>query len=138
MDLWQPFGFSVVTPPSTPHFTISPDEYRKYVIEKEKRALKVVQANLPYRYITADASTVLPDSTKIKNLDELKQYILDNKKDEFAENIVRRLLAYALGRSLEFSDEETIQELTLQFKQNDYKLASLVEDIVLSDLFQTK
>jgi len=64
--------------------------------------------------------------------------VLKHKKDEFAENIVRRVLAYALGRSLEFSDDQTVQALTKQFKANDYKLASLVEEIVLCDLFQTK
>ena len=49
-----------------------------------------------------------------------------------------KVLAYALGRSLEFSDDQTVQTLTKQFQANDYKLAGLVEEIVLCDLFQTK
>lgn len=123
---------------SHPHFTVSPEEYRRHVTNLERAATQRVQENLPYRYVAADASTVLPDSTKIKGLDDLKAYLLKHRKDEFAENIVRRLLAYALGRSLEFSDDQTVQALTKQFKANDYKLASLVEAIVLCDLFHTK
>jgi mono/diheme cytochrome c family protein len=123
---------------SHPHYTISPDEYRRHVTKLEREATKRVQDNLPYQYVSADAKTVLPDSTKISGLDDLKAYLLENKKDEFAENMVRRLLTYALGRSLEFSDEQTVQTLTKQFQENDYKLASLVEEIVLCDLFQTK
>ncbi len=123
---------------SHPHFTVSPEEYKRHVINMERTATKRVQENLPYRYVAADASTVLPDSTRITGLDDLKAYLLKHKKDEFAENIVRRLLAYALGRSLEFSDDQTVQALTKQFKANEYKLASLVEAIVHCDLFQTK
>ena len=81
---------------------------------------------------------MLPDSTRISGLEDLKAYVLKHKKNEFAENIVRRVLAYALGRSLEFSDDQTVQALTKQFRANDYKLASLVEEIVLCDLFRTK
>jgi len=81
---------------------------------------------------------VLPDGTEVQGISGLKSYLLTHKKDEFAENIVRRLLTYALGRSLEFSDQPTIDALTEQFEQNDYKLGTLIEDIVLSDLFQTK
>ena len=81
---------------------------------------------------------MLPDSTTIKDLNELKAYLLSNRKDEFAENVVRRMLAYALGRSLEFSDNEIVQQLTSSFQANDYRLASLVEEIVLTDHFQMK
>lgn len=123
---------------SHPHFTVSPEEYRRHVTNLERAATKRVQENLPYRYVAADASTVLPDSTRIKGLNDLKAYLLKHKKDAFAENIVRRLLAYALGRSLEFSDDQTVEALTKQFKSNDYKLASLVEAIALCDLFRTK
>ena len=123
---------------SHPHFTVSPDEYEKHVVKLERAATQRVQADLPYRYVAADATTVLPDSTRINGLEDLKAYLLKHKKDEFAENIVRRLLAYALGRSLEFSDDQTVQTLTRQFKEDDYRLASLVEAIVLCDLFQTK
>ena len=121
-----------------PKGTISLAEYKNFRGAAQRKALKGIRQNLPYLYVAADAGTVLPDATEIGGLDDLKAYLLTNKKDEFAENVVRRLLSYALGRSLEFSDDQIVQQLTRSFQANDYKLATLVEDIVLCDLFQTK
>ena len=121
-----------------PKGTVSLEEYKGHRANAQRKALKSINKSLPYIYVNADASTVLPDSTKIKDLNALKAYLLKNKKDEFAENMVRRLLTYALGRSLEFSDDQVVQQLTTSFKANDYRLATLVEDIVLTDLFQMK
>ena len=56
----------------------------------------------------------------------------------FAVNLVRRLLTYALGRSLEFTDDETVDKLTKQFIANDYKLADLIVAIVQCEQFRTK
>ena len=121
-----------------PKGTVSLDEYKGHRSEVQRRSLKSINKSLPYVYVNADASTVLPDSTKIRDLNELKAYLLSNRKDEFAENVVRRLLSYALGRSLEFSDVEIVQQLTGSFQANDYRLASLVEEIVLTDHFRMK
>ena len=114
------------------------EEYKGHRSEVQRKALKGINKSLPYVYVNADASTVLPDSTAIRDLNELKAYLLSNRKDEFAENVVRRMLSYALGRSLEFSDDEMVQQLTSSFQANDYRLASLIEEIVLCELFQTK
>ena len=121
-----------------PKGTVSLEEYKGHRSEEQRKSLKSINKSLPYVYVDADASTVLPDSTRIKGLNELKTYLLTKRKDEFAENVVRRLLTYALGRSLEFSDNEVVQQLTNSFQANDYKLATLVEDIVLCELFRTK
>ena len=121
-----------------PKGTVALFEYKGYRSEQQAKSLKSINKSLPYLYVEADSSTVLPDSTKIEDLNGLKKYILNEKKDEFAENMVRRLLSYALGRSLEFSDHEVVENLTRSFIANDYKLATLVEDVVLTDLFQMK
>jgi hypothetical protein len=121
-----------------PKGTVSLEEYKSHRLAEQKKALKSINKSLPYVYVNADASTVLPDSTNIKDLNELKDYLLSYRRDEFAENVVRRMLSYALGRSLEFSDDPVVQQLTNSFTANDYKLATLVEDIVLCELFQTK
>ena len=121
-----------------PKGTVSLEEYRGHRSAEQRKALSDINKSLPYVYVEADASTVLPDSTRIKDLNELKDYLLNHRKDEFAENLVRRLLSYALGRSLEFSDDETVQQLTGSFRANGYRLASLVEEIVLTDHFRMK
>ena len=85
-----------------------------------------------------DPSTELADGTKIENLDALKAYLLEHKRDQFSETVVRKMMGYALGRYLDFTDTETVDALNAEFAANDYRMQHLVELIVLSDPFQTK
>ena len=80
----------------------------------------------------------MPDDTAIENLTDLKSYLLKNKKDQFSETIVRKVLSYSLGRYLEFSDKETVTTLTDGFGKDGYKLGGLIEEIVVSEVFLTK
>lgn len=121
-----------------PHNTMSLDEYKNHIAENERKAIKKIESSLPYLYVNADSNTILPDSTKINGLASLKSYLLKEKKNEIAENLVRRLLSYGLGRSLEFTDEDTVKKLSEKFKANNFKLASLVEEIILTETFRSK
>lgn len=85
-----------------------------------------------------DAMTVLPGGDQINGLQQLKQYLLKHERDRFARSVVKRLLAYALGRSLEITDNATVETLCLQFKKNNYRLADLMTEIVNTDAFQFK
>jgi len=82
-----------------------------------------------------DTATTLPDGHRIDGLSDLKTYLVTQKRDEFARTIVVRLLTYALGRTLEFSDDETVDQLTTQFAKSEYKLKQLIRDIVCCELF---
>jgi hypothetical protein len=85
-----------------------------------------------------DASSQLPDGSEITGVAELKQYLLDRRKSEFARSVVRRLAAYSLGRSLDLGDDPEVARLTEHFAAEDYRLSSLIVALVQSDLFQTK
>lgn len=85
-----------------------------------------------------EALATLPDGTVVDGLDDLKDYLVSEKADHFARALVCKLLAYALGRSLELSDQQTINELTDDFINNDYRLHYLVEAITVSEPFLTK
>jgi hypothetical protein len=49
--------------------------------------------------------------------------------------MVAKMTTYALGRSLEFTDEEAITRLAEEFKKRDYRLDNLIHSIVGSKLF---
>ena len=83
-----------------------------------------------------DTTTELPDGRQIDGLGELKAYLVTHKSQEFARSLVVKLLTYALGRTLEFSDNETVDNLTLRFVQSDYRLKTLIRDIVCGELFR--
>ena len=85
-----------------------------------------------------DAKDSMPDGHVIDGAQELKAYLLKEKEAEFARAMVVKLTAYALGRSLEFTDEENVDRLAKEFKKHDYQLDDLIEAIVTSELFLTR
>lgn len=85
-----------------------------------------------------DSTGKLPDGRELKNLEELKKYLLTERRQQFAQALTSRLLAYALGRSLEFSDEPLVEEIAKKSLKNDLRLQSLVQSIVTSEAFLTK
>ena len=80
----------------------------------------------------------LPDGREIDGMEALKDYLLTERREQFARAFVVKLLTYALGRSLEFSDEKHIDALTNRFNDDKMKLQSLVQSIVKSEVFRTK
>lgn len=87
---------------------------------------------------SVDPQTTLADGTDIPNLDALKAYLLEHKRDQFSETVVRKVMGYALGRYLDFTDTETVNALNKQFAANEYRLQDLVKSVVLSQPFLTK
>jgi hypothetical protein len=85
-----------------------------------------------------DAKATLPGGHEVDGLNELKAHLLSKKHEQFARTLVTRLLAYSLGRSLELSDHETVDELTATFIKSDYKLQQLIQSIAASDAFGSK
>jgi hypothetical protein len=85
-----------------------------------------------------ESSTTLPDGSAVAGLADLKAYLLAAKSERFARALVAKLLAYALGRSLELTDEAAIEKLTTEFIDHDYQLHFLVRQIVTSEAFLTK
>ena len=91
-----------------------------------------------FETLPVNATDTLPDGQEIAGADALREYLVQNRRNDFARGLAARLLTYALGRRLELSDEAAIDDLTEKFVANEYKLNSLVRDIVLSETFQTK
>ena len=92
----------------------------------------------PKRIDVVDPRTELADGTEIHDLDELKAYLIEHKRDQFAETLLRKLLSYSLGRYLEFTDTESVKNLTSGFRENEYRMKDLIVAIVLSETFQTR
>lgn len=84
------------------------------------------------------AFDMMPDGTRIEGAEALKAYLLDQRRRDFARAFVVKLTSYGLGRTLEFTDEPIVEDLTNQFEERDYRLDYLIESIVLSDLFLTR
>jgi hypothetical protein len=83
-----------------------------------------------------DAKGELPDGTIVDGPVELKQYLKAKKKTEFTRNVTRRMLAFALGRELQYFDEPAVGRILAAVEADDYRAAALIEQIVLSYPFQ--
>lgn len=84
-----------------------------------------------------DASGELPDGRTFQNVRELNQLLLQDE-DRFLNCLCEKLLVYALGRGLEYSDRETVDQLRQSIKRDDYRLSGLFANIIKTEAFQTK
>lgn len=84
-----------------------------------------------------DPSGQLADGRKFANAQEFKQLLLDDI-DSFNVAFIEKLATYALRRAISFEDREEILAIAKSSKDDDYKLRSIVEHLVTSDLFQQR
>ncbi len=68
----------------------------------------------------------------------LKDFIKASRQDAFIDSISRKLLAFALGRSLQLSDEGLLERMKANLKKDNYRFRALVETIVLSPQFRDR
>ena len=73
-----------------------------------------------------------------RSLTGLQRYLGEARRDEFVDNLCRKLLAYALGRSLLLSDDATIEKMKAQLVESDYRFHSVMEVVVTSPQFLRK
>ena len=84
-----------------------------------------------------DASSKLPNGTKIVGVEGLQDAILA-QSDDFLTCLSQKLLTFALGRELGISDRPLVQDAVGHLKKNQRTLRSLIEYTVLSEAFGTK
>jgi hypothetical protein len=85
-----------------------------------------------------DASSELFNRQRLAGVDGLKRYLLTERQDQFAQAMVHKLTAYALGRPLGFGDRSDLEQLTFQLRQQNDRLSDLIQLIVSSDIFNAK
>ena len=79
-----------------------------------------------------------PDGSQGTGVEGLRRYLSAKRQDEFVDNLCRKLLAYALGRTLLLSDKETLENMKSRLAADDYRFYTLVEAIVSSRQFLNK
>ena len=84
-----------------------------------------------------NASGVLLQGQQFQGPDEFKHLLLQDL-DHFAEAFVEQLATYALRRVMTIDDAPQIKAIAAASKPEGYKLRSLIENLILSDLFQKR
>ncbi len=85
--------------------------------------------------VPVDASAVLSNGTAFEGLSGLRG-LLVNREEDFVRSFTEKLLGYALGRGIEFTDRPTIRQIVRAAEPHDYRWSSIVLGIVQSTPFQ--
>ena len=83
-------------------------------------------------------AATFPGSHDGDGLNDLQEYVLGHRQNEYLDNLCRKLLSYALGRSLILSDELLIDDMRATLELAEYRFQSLIETIVTSPQFLNK
>ena len=103
---------------------------------KQDQTLAGYQAYLKSVYTEeVDASSRVPHGPAVDGMQELKKYLLKDRKDEIVENVIRRLMTYGIGRELTYRDRFEVQKLLTLADEDDYKLQEMIVSICLSPTF---
>lgn len=85
--------------------------------------------------MSLDTRGELYDGTAINSPIELNQALLD-RPILLVRTFTQNLMAYALGRRVEYYDQPTVRAIVSQAEENDYRMSSFVMGVVKSDAFQ--
>ena len=87
--------------------------------------------------LRVDAGDVLPDGRKFADLVEFKKLLLTDP-EQIARCLTEKLVTYATGQPVGFSDHAAVGRILTEAKGADYGLRSLVHAVVGSELFRNK
>jgi beta-lactamase regulating signal transducer with metallopeptidase domain len=80
-------------------------------------------------------SGTLPDGTELTGPEDLRRMLLA-RPEQFVQTITEQLMAYALGRQVDWRDMPLVRQIVRNAAQDNYRFASIVSQIVVSDSFR--
>lgn len=84
-----------------------------------------------------DASGELRSGYKFNNLREYKKYLL-SKPEYITHSLVEKVAVYTSGRSMGFSDRETIYKIMKKVADKNYSMKDLIHEVIQSEIFRSK
>ncbi len=99
-------------------------------------ALEAFDATGGLREGSVDNAGVLPDGSAFEGHDGLKELLRTKREGEFVRHFASRLLVFALGRELRFTDERALVTMLGRVREAGGSSRALVREIVLSYPFQ--
>jgi hypothetical protein len=91
------------------------------------------------RMVGTDIDTygVLPDGTEIGGVEDLRSALLE-RPTLFVQNLVEKLMLYALGRPIEPADMPAVRDVVRLAQASDFQFYAIVQGIVNADQFLFK
>jgi len=80
----------------------------------------------------------LPDGREARGVPEFSKFLKAKRQDQFIETLCRKLLGYALGRSLLLSDHPLLEKMQTVLQRNGFRFGPLFEVVVSSPQFRNQ
>jgi hypothetical protein len=74
--------------------------------------------------------------SSVKGMVELQELLREKHAKDFARGFSASMLSFALGRPLSYQEDKTLAQLTKDFEKSDYRMASLIDEIVRLPAFR--
>jgi mono/diheme cytochrome c family protein len=87
--------------------------------------------------VSVDPTAAMPDGTNFAGIDGLRTYLGENKED-FVRTLSGKLLAYAIGRGIEYYDQPAIRKIAREAAANNYRWSSVILGVVNSTPFSSR
>jgi mono/diheme cytochrome c family protein len=81
-----------------------------------------------------DATGVMPGGEKVEGLAGLRALLL-SQREQFVGTVTEKLLAYALGRGLEYYDQPTVRKIVRDAAAEEHRWSALILGVVKSPAF---
>ncbi len=84
-----------------------------------------------------DASGIMPDGRKFANSAQFKQLLLEDR-DTVARAFIEHLCTYALRRVLTIDDQDDINEIVEETREDNYRIRDIVRAVACSNLLRRR
>ena len=101
-------------------------------------ALEEFDAGGRLKQQSVDASSTLPDQTRVSGANDLKRYLGEDRIDQVAFSFLKHLATYATGRTLTYNELAGLKQDSLELKARDYRMQDLIRYVVHSKIFLEK
>jgi hypothetical protein len=85
-----------------------------------------------------DEVVLLPSGKQARGVPQYLDHLRATRHDDFIQTFCQKFLGYALGRSLEISDQPLLQQIQTNLERDDYRWATLLETVVCSPQFRNQ
>ena len=85
-----------------------------------------------------DAKAPFPGGIERTGVAGLQAFVRQQRQKDFTDTFGRKLLSYALGRSLQPSDDPLLQQMQQRLTAGNYRFGTLVESVVTSRQFRNR
>ena len=82
------------------------------------------------------AAARVPHGPNVDSMPQLKAHLLKSRKHDIAENVIRRLLTYGIGRELNYRDRSDVEKLLSLSRENGFLLQDMIVSICQSSTFR--